>query len=362
MPDTRPGIKFDEEGVCSACRSYEHRAKVDWNARWKEFEAICDKYRGMNGPNGYDCIIAVSGGKDSHFQVHLMKEVMHMNPLLVSAADNMPMTEAGKHNIKNISEAFGCDLITMNPNIQAEKKIMRYCFEKYGKPTYFVDRYIYTYPLHMASKFNLPLLVYGENVGWEYGGADGVETYSARDQIYNGVAFGIDTEEICRETGVTMKDLNFFLPPTKEEMAKLDPIYISYFTQWNSFKNYEMAKKFGFHDLTHEWDRTQHIENFDQIDSPAYLVHAWMKYPKFGHQAATDYASRMVRYGLITREEGFKLIDEHDGNLDPRCVREFCEFLGYSEREFWAIIDKLYNKDIFEKDARDKWVLKKVER
>jgi hypothetical protein len=87
-----------------------------------------------------------------------------------------------------------------------------------------------------------------------------------------------------------------------------------------------------------------------------------MKYPKFGHQAATDYASRMVRYGMLTREEGFKLIDEHDGNLDPRCVREFCEFLGYSEREFWAIIDKLYNKDIFEKDSCEKWVLKKVER
>lgn len=100
MPDTRPGISFDERGVCSACQSYEHRATVDWDARWKEFEAICDKYRGMNGPDGYDCMIAVSGGKDSHFQVWLMKEVMHMNPLLVSACDNLPMTEAGKHNIK----------------------------------------------------------------------------------------------------------------------------------------------------------------------------------------------------------------------------------------------------------------------
>lgn len=223
MPDTRPGIKFDEQGVCSACRSYEHRSKVDWDARWKEFEAICDKYRGMNGPNGYDCIIAVSGGKDSHFQVYLMKEVMHMNPLLVSAEDNMPMTEAGKHNIKNISETFGCDLISMKPNIQAEKKIMRYTFEKYGKPTYFVDRYIYTYPLHMAVKFNLPLLVYGENVGWEYGGADGVETYSARDQIYNGVAFGIDTDEICRETGVSMKELNFFTPPSRRKLKSWIP-------------------------------------------------------------------------------------------------------------------------------------------
>ena len=116
MPSTRPGITFDEDGVCSACRNYEHRNLVDWNARWEEFKAICDKYRGMNGPSGYDCMVAVSGGKDSHFQVYLMKEVMGMNPLLVSVEDNFPMTTAGKHNLKNISEAFGCDLISMKPN------------------------------------------------------------------------------------------------------------------------------------------------------------------------------------------------------------------------------------------------------
>ena len=362
MPDTRPGIKFDEEGVCSACRSYEHRATVDWNARWKELEKICDKYRGMNGPNGYDCIIAVSGGKDSHYQVYVMKELMHMNPLLISAGCNMPMTKAGEHNVQNIGEVFGCDLIMFKPNASAEKKVMRYTFEKYGKPLYFQERCIYTYPLHMAVKFNLPLIVYGENVSWEYGGVNGIETYSGRDMINNGVACGIPTEEICRETGVSMKELNFFSPPSMEEMKGLDPIYTSYFVQWDSFKNYEIAKKYGFHDLTHEWERTHHIEQFDQIDIPAYLVHSWMKYPKFGHQAATDYASRMVRYGMITREEGFKLIDEHDGNLDPRCVREFCDFLGYSEHEFWEIIDRQYNKDIFEKNSQEQWVLKKVER
>lgn len=111
MPDTRPGITFNEEGVCSACQSYEHRKFVDWDKRWEELKVLCDKYRGMNGPDGYDCIIAVSGGKDSHFQVYVMKVLMGMNPLLVSAEDNFPMTQAGMHNIKNISEAFGCDLI-----------------------------------------------------------------------------------------------------------------------------------------------------------------------------------------------------------------------------------------------------------
>lgn len=100
MPDTRPGITFDENGVCSACQSYEHRKEVNYDDRFKELEQLCDKYRGMNGPDGYDCMIAVSGGKDSHFQVHLMKNIMKMNPLLVSVEDNFPMTEAGKHNLK----------------------------------------------------------------------------------------------------------------------------------------------------------------------------------------------------------------------------------------------------------------------
>ena len=144
MPDTRPGITFDAEGVCSACRHYEHRKDVDWNARWKEFEAMCDKYRGMNGPGGYDCAVAVSGGKDSHFQVYILKEVMKMNPILFSVEDNFPMTEAGKHNLKNISEAFGCTIISCKPNIKAQKTLMRAFFEKYGKPPWYVDRLIYT--------------------------------------------------------------------------------------------------------------------------------------------------------------------------------------------------------------------------
>lgn len=356
MPSTRPGITFNENGVCAACLSYEKRATVDYARRWAELEALCDKYRGSNGPNQYDCMIAVSGGKDSHFQVHTFKEKLGMNPLLVSVEDNFPMTKAGVHNLKNISEAFGCDLITIKPNLKAQKKILRFTFEKYGKPTFFIDRYIYTYPLHMALKFNTPLLVYGENVSYEYGGVNAVETYSARDQINNGVGSGISKEELL-EIGVSEKDLNFFDPPSDKDLLKLDPIYLSYFVEWNSFHNYELAKKHGFHDLTHEWQRTHHVEQFDQIDTPAYLVHSWMKYPKFGHAAATDYSARMIRYGMLTRDEAISLVRKHDHDLDPRSIREFCQFAGYGEKEFWQIIDSHFNKEIFTK-KNDMWTLK----
>ncbi|MEG1061846.1 MAG: N-acetyl sugar amidotransferase [Oscillospiraceae bacterium] len=355
MPDTRPGISFNEEGVCCACTHYDNRKNINWDKRFEEFKALCDKYRGMNGPGGYDCAIAVSGGKDSHYQVHVLKEIMGMNPILFSVEDNFPMTEAGKHNLKNISETYGCTIISCKPDIKTQKILMRKTFEKYGKPTWFIDRLIYTFPLHMAIKFNTPLLCYGENVSYEYGGNSDEETYSAKDQVNNGVAIGIPQEELLGD-GVTERELYFTQAPA--EMDKLDPMYLSYFMEWNSFKNYEHAKSRGFHDLTHEWNRTHHVEQFDQIDSRAYLVHSWLKYPKFGHAAATDYTARMIRYGMLTRDEAIELVKQRDHALDPLSVRDFCGFLGYTETEFWTIMDKFYNRDIFKKDFSGKWVLK----
>lgn len=356
MPDTRPGIRFDGEGVCQACRTNEKKKNTDWDARFKELEKLCDKYRGMNG-DGYDCMIAVSGGKDSHYQVYVMKELMGMNPLLVTVEDNFTMTEAGKHNIKNISEEFGCHIISIKPNIRAQKRIVRKTFEKYGKPTWFVDRLIYTYPLHMALRFNTPLLVYGENISYEYGGEGAVETYSARDQIKNGVASDLDYAELVDDV-VNLKDLYLCTPPSEKDIEKLDPIYLSYFVEWNSAKNYNYAKSRGFKDLVGEWRRQNHVEDYDQIDSIAYLVHPWMKYPKFGHAFATDFTSRMIRYGLITREEGVALVKKHDPNLDSKIIDDFLAFTGYSRKEFWQIVDKFYNKDIFTKDKFERWVLK----
>ena len=345
MPNTRPGISFNEEGICSACQSFEKRKEIDWDKRYKELEALCNKYRGMNG-SSYDCAIAVSGGKDSHYQVYLMKEVMKMNPILFSVEDNFEMTEAGKHNLKNISEVFGCPIISLKPDIKAQKKLMKYTFEKYGKPTWFIDRLIYTFPMNMAIKFNTPLLVYGENVSYEYGGLEYEETYSARNQLNNGVASDIDINELLKIDGITEQVLEMTKAPSIEALEKLDPMYVSYFIPWNSYSNYQFAKKRGFKDLTHEWDRTHHVENFDQIDSRAYLVHSWLKYPKFGHASATDYAARFVRYGLLTREEAKELVKKHDHALDSKCVSDFIGFAGYTESEFWNIIDKTFITEI----------------
>lgn len=356
MPDTRPGITFDDGGVCIACRNFERRKEIDWGARMAEFRALCERYRGINGPHAHDCAVAASGGKDSHYQVYVLKELMGMNPILFTVEDNFPMTEAGKHNLRNIGEEFGCEVVALKPNARAQKALMRKTFERYGKPTWYIDRLIYTYPLHMALKFNTALLCYGENVAFEYGGADAVETYSARAQLQNGVASDIPHGELLGD-GVTERELHLTNAPSKEELDRLDPMYLSYFMPWNSFQNYQFAKSRGFHDLQGEWNRAHHVENFDQVDSRAYLVHSWMKYPKFGHQTATDYAARYVRYGLWTRERAIEAVRAHDHNLDPQSVRDFCQFTGYSESEFWAIVDRFYNREIFHRDAYGRWAL-----
>ncbi len=236
-------ISFDENGVCSACNNEKRKDSIDWSSRYKELEKLCDKYRGMNG-NEPDCAIAVSGGKDSHFQVHVMKEKMGMNPILFSVEDNFTMTEAGKANLKNISEEFGCSIISLKPDIRTQKLLMRKTFEEYGKPTWFIDRLIYTYPLKMALRFNTPLLVYGENVSWEYGGNDAKkETYSAKEILANGVASDISEQKLL-ESGVSAKDLALTIAPSKSEIEKLEPIYLSYFYArvLNHKKNFYMKE------------------------------------------------------------------------------------------------------------------------
>ncbi len=359
MPDTRPGIYFNDEGICAPCIAEEKKKAIDWDARKKELEQLCAKYRGNNG-NSPDCIIAVSGGKDSHYQVYYMKEMMGMHPLLASVEDNFPMTKAGMHNIKNISEEFGCDIISLKPNIKIQKKIMRYTFEKYGMPTYYIDVLIYSYPFKIAMKFDIPFIIYGENINYEYGGLQIKETYSAIDQFYNDVASGIPIEEFLELEGITEKDLNLLVYPTKEEMkaANLEPIYLSYFDEWRDIRHLELAKKRGFKDLSNEWRRSHMIEDFVQIDSRAYLVHPWLKYPKYGHATATDMAARLVKNGDLLREEAIELVKKHDHNLDQRCVEDFCNFLGYSISEFWNIVDTFYNRDLFKKDKDGKWILK----
>lgn len=356
MPDTKPGLKLDSEGVCQACRNHEKRKDINWEKRWKELEELCNKYRRNDGY--YDCIIAVSGGKDSYYQIHTLKNELDMNPLLVTANTTFSWTEAGRHNFKNMLDAFGCDNITLNLNLDLARRMTRVAFEKWGFGAMPMDLAIYVFPIRAAINYHIPLVFYGENVSYEYGGTQKEETYSARDQIMNTVATPIDLN-FWEKHGVTRKELNALIYPTPEEITKanLEPVYLSYFVPWDGYQNYRLAKRYGLHHCGYEWPREGYVESYDQLDTIGYLVNAWLKYPKFGFARTTDVVCYWIRSGLITREEGIQLVKDRDFELDQKMLDDWLAFTGYTHKEFWDIVDTFYNRDIFKKE-RNEWKLK----
>ena len=358
MPDTRPGMKFDEEGVCYPCRNYERRKLVSWDARWKELEELVAKYRGKNG-DYYDCIIAASGGKDSHFQTHIFKEKLGMNPLLVSV-DNFTWTQTGIHNWSNLRTTFGVDAHVMSLNPKICKMMFRKALEKLGSPTWYFDKAIYAYPLQAAIKLGIPLLIYGENTNYEYGGPNVKESYDALEQLTNDVVKPAPWD-MWLDDKIKMKDLNPGVYPTMEDLkkAKINSIYMGYFTPWDGYKNMEFARSRGFRTLddTGEWKRDGFLEQYDQIDSVGYLTHTWFKFPKFGHQRVTEVASLYIRSGRMTRKEAVKVVNEEDYKLDKKMLKDFLDFTEYKEEDFWKVVEKFANPEIVEK-RKGVWRLK----
>lgn len=353
MPDTRPYIIFNKDGICQACKNSEEKKTIDWNSRWEELQILCDKYRRNNGY--YDSIIAVSGGKDSHFITYNMKERLGMNPLLVCVADPFTHSNVGKHNLNNLGESFGCDFIIFNVSQRTFKEVTKIGLEELGEPLRFIESAIYTVPFKIAIAMNIPLIVFGENSSYEYGTAS-EDNYNAMKYIEAGHSsagekLGEGIQDFWVKRNLSISEINAIIPPSREELERVkpEPIFLSYFVPWDDERNYLIAKRYGFKDLHHEWQREGTIESYGQIDSFAYFIHLWLKYPKFGFSRATDIACRWIRKNKITREEGIKLVMKYDHRLDQRSLDDFNKFMGYTTREFWDIVENFWNTEIFEK-------------
>lgn len=352
MPDTRPGSVFDKNGVCQACHNYDSRKNVNWEERKKELRKLCDKYRKNDGT--YDCIIPVSGGKDSHFLAHIMLEEMDMHPLLVTVTDSFTHTKAGSHNLRNMIETFKLNHYQYTINHDLFRRATRIAFETTGEALKFVEYAIYTVPTLLAQQFGIPFVIFGENSAFEYGSTD-TDFYDATSVVKSMSETLEKDRQWWVDHGLTNADVNSIQLDRNKPLPLV--IYMSYFYPWSSIRNLEVAKRYGFRDLAHEWKREGCVEDFEQMDSQAYMVHLWLKYPKFGFQRTSDIVSRRVREGYLSLEEARKLIREKDEKLDQIAMIDFISFLGYTQKEFWDIVDKLWNKNIFElKDG--KWVLK----
>lgn len=247
MPDSRPGLTIDSQGICSACRHHEQKEKTDWQHREKLFQRLCDSYR-RKSEGEFDCIIAVSSGKDSWWQVNKVKEY-GLNPLLVSV-DNLDWSQTGLYNRDKMLDVFNCECIVHRSSNDLNRKISKLIFEKDGFIAWLFDRLIYTYPLHMAIKFNIPLVFYGENTSYEYGGPLTKETPDAIEQIKNDAVRDYGWEPFKR-VGISMDELVLAQMPSIEDITRvrLDAQYLSYYFKWSGYEHMEEVRKLGWKTL-----------------------------------------------------------------------------------------------------------------
>ena len=332
MPDTRPGSEF-EDGVCGACWNFDTRVQVNWKARERELDDFLDKFRKPK-ELGNDCIVAVSGGKDSH---RLVKEVVDrgMKPLLVTVNDSFSKTTAGQDNLRNLIETFNLNHWQYTISHDLFIRATRWAFEQTGEALKFVEYAIYTVPCMLAKQLNIGLVIFGENAAFEYGNTD-YNDYVANPAV-NAMISQMEHDYAFWENGGISRGEVDSIKPRPMDYPLI--IYMSYFIPWSSLDNYRIAKTLGFRDLEGEWDRKGTIENFEQIDSYAYMVHLWLKYPKFGFQRVSDIASRRVREGVMGLEEAKREIATKDFELDPEALEDFCKTLGYEIHEFWDIVN-----------------------
>ncbi len=352
------GITFDEQGVCSRCRDYERYVNnfptpQDREKRKQQFVDILERYRSKDGSN-YDFIVPVSGGKDSLYQVHLMKKEFGFNPLLVTFNHTFN-TRTGIFNMSNMVEKLGVDHIRFTPNPQLVSKLCRLSLEKFGDMCWHCHAGIFTFPLRIALMHKIPLLISQE----KYYGIKSAEgglytTINPTDRI-----FGIRAEAedmISEKHGIQRKDLVQWMRPSQEELdqAGIRGLCITDFIQWDSKEITEfLIKEYGFktkeHDLTYDCYANCECHHCSG-------THDYLRYLKVGHGRATDDAGIDIRKGLMTREEGLAMVEKYDGRR-PADMDIFLKRTGITEEEFNTIMDGKRDLNFWSKDADGNWLV-----
>ncbi|MBN2067938.1 MAG: N-acetyl sugar amidotransferase [Candidatus Diapherotrites archaeon] len=351
-------MTFDEEGVCSGCRVAEEKEKINWDERKERLRQILEKYRSKDGKN-YDCIVPVSGGKDSTFQTYLIKEVFGMNPLLVTFNHEFN-TRKGIRNLANLVEKAGVDHIRFTPNPKLIRKLARLSMRKMGDMCWHCHSGIFTYPVQIAVKFKIPLIIWGEH-GW----SDLAGMYSHNDLVEMtqrcrrewGLRGFEASDMVDNEEGISMEDLKPFTYPTDKEIESVGVrgIYISNYINWNAKKQTEkMIELYDFE--TAEQERTyncyENVECFHCGGS-----HDYLKWLKFGYGRATDHASQDIRLGRMTREQGIDMVEKYDGKR-PSDLDIILRYLGMDEEEFVACVDNMRDPRAWGKNDKNEWYLK----
>ncbi len=359
MPDTKPYISFDENGICNACQAHEKKKHIlggiDWEAREKEFEKIVMEAKSKNAPF-YDVLVPVSGGKDSLTQVHrLLKYDLR---ILAVNVDYGIKTEIGQYNLALVPK-MGANLITYRPELPLHTHLIRIGFEDFGDPDLLSHTLLHAYPLHVALQFNIPLVLHGENSAFEYGGDETLakNTAMSRDWFAKYAANkGHDARYISEHYHIPMEKLRLYDFPDELEHSDTRSIFMSYYFFWDSEEHLRIAQKHGFRTLDSPSEGT--YRNYVGIDEKINRVHQYFKVLKFGYGRATDHACEDIRNDRLTRNEAKDLVRKHDLlDISDYYVNDFIDFIGISRQKFFEIIEKNRNINIWKRGNNGRWFI-----
>jgi N-acetyl sugar amidotransferase len=355
MPNTKPDLKLDATGVCSACRSFEQRAKVDWAARREEFLAVSRRYR-RTGSSGWDCIVPVSGGKDSTYQTIRILQ-MGLNPLCVTAT-TCDLSDIGRRNIENL-KSLGVDHVEISPNPVVRRKLNRIGLTQVGDISWPEHVGIFTIPVRAAVQFNVPLIVWGENSQHEYGGPAAAAHSKHLDRRWLeefGGLLGLRVSDLVGVEGIQEKDLIPYTYPSDEELARVGVTgtFLGYYFPWDGYSNALIAQAHGF--TTYAKTVEGSVVNYENLDNHQTGIHDYFKFLKFGFGRATDIACLHLRRGRITREDALAMVRQHDGRFPwsylGKPLEQILAPLDLPVDEFVRICDRFTNKKLFVRDGR----------
>ncbi len=358
VSNQRPRIIFDEDGVCSACNFAEYkRNKIDWKLREAELVDLCNKHRKSNGE--YDVIVPCSGGKDGGFVAHQLKYKYGMNPLAVTWAP-LKASAIGRKNLDAFI-ASGFNHILGTPNPQVTKKLTHLSFKHLGDP---FQPFIYgqtNFPMHMAVKHNVKLIMYGENGEVEYGGNMKNAFRPTRDiEDHDSHYFSGLPPEFWTEHGVSINDLKPFMAPKYEDIMnnKTEIHFLGYYKFWDPQENYYYCHEHtGFTSNTERSEGT--YSKYASLDDEIDGFHYYLAYIKFGIGRTTSDTAHEIRDGKITREEGVALVKRYDHEPPKKYYKEFLEFCSITDEEVIEVIDSWRSDHIWKKE-NDEWKLKKA--
>ena len=349
VSNQRPRTRFTEDGICSACLwAYEKDHVVDWDKRTKELEILCDRHRSKDG--SYDVVVPGSGGKDSGFVAHQLKHRYGMNPLCVTWAP-FEYTEIGWTNLQNFI-ASGFDNIMGQPDGKLHRKLSKLTFELVGdawQPFTYGQK---TWAAHIALKFGIPLVMFGENGELEYGGTEKFKNMSSQgpDAWTEEQFKGTEIDEIAKyglqmgvlkEEELTPQALRWYRPPPKDEIIKsgLEMHWYSYYQKWVPEENYYyVVQHTGFEpnpEGRSEGTYTKYVSLDDKLDG----FHWYLSYMKFGMGRASRDAQQDIRRHHITREEGVALTKRYDGEFPQRHFQWLLDYMDVDEEYFWEVCD-----------------------